>query len=243
MASPYKPELFTIESVMDFYHNADGCQFKVFGGTTAQPQFCRYIFDGEEKEIGMQKLEEALYGLKSNVDNTNPYLIQVYSNPKKKGDPANTTNIVFQLNKVERIMPYMAGMMPQQTDPEIKMLLSRLIESNNIMVTKLSQEEVEDDYEEPPTIQKALGSMLSNPEVQNNLLGLGVELIGSIIKRLNGDPLPAQNFNPPGGIAGVPEEESITILKSLMARGVTLEHLKKLNQMSDIKLSMLLNML
>jgi len=241
MASPYKPELFTIESVMDFYHNADGCQFKVFGGTTAQPQFCRYIFDGEEKEIGMQKLEEALYGLKSNVDNTNPYLIQVYSNPKKKGDPANTTNIVFQLNKVERIMPYMAGMMQPAADPEMKQLLARLIESNNIIVTKLSQDEIEEDYEpQPQSFGDHIGSILKEPEVAKMVIG---ELMGAWADFRSGLKKTTGGFNQPGGIAGIPEDESITILKSLMAKGVTLEHLKKLDEMSRVKLSMIINML
>jgi len=241
MASPYKPELFTIESVMDFYHNADGCQFKVYGGTTAQPQFCRYIFDGEEKEIGMQKLEEALYGLKSNTDNTNPYLIQVFSNSKKKGDPTNCTNIVFQLNKVERIVPYIGGMMPQQSDPEMKQLLTRLVESNNIIVTKLSQEEIEEDYDpQPQSFGDTIGSILKEPDVAKMVIG---ELLGAWADFRSGLKNKTGGFNQPGGIAGIPEEESITILKSLMTKGVTLEHLRKLDQMSDIKLSMLLNML
>ena len=241
MASPYKPELFTIESVMDFYHNADGWQFKVFGGTTAQPQFCRYIFDGEEKEIGMQKLEEALYGLKSNTDNTNPYLIQVYSNPKKKGDPANTTNIVFQLNKVERMMPYMGGMMQPAADPEMKQLLARLIESNNIIVTKLSQEELEEDYEpQPQSFGDTIGNILKEPDVAKMVIG---ELLGAWADFRSGLKKNTGGFNQPGGIAGIPEDQSIEILKSLMAKGVTLDHLKKLDDMSEIKLSMLLNML
>jgi len=241
MASPYKPELFSIESVMDFYHNADGTHFQVFGGTTAQPQFRRYIFDGEEKEIGMQKLEEALFGLKSNTENTNPYLLQVYSNPKKKGDISNTTNIVFQLNKTDRIMPYMAGMMPQQSDPEMKQLLARLVESNNIIVTKLSQSEVEEEFEEEPkSFGDTIGNILKEPEVAKMVIG---ELMGAwadFRSKLKGN---VGNYNQPGGIAGIPEDESIVILKNLMGKGVTIEHLRKLNDMNDIKLTMLLNML
>jgi hypothetical protein len=239
MASPYKPELFTIESVMDFYHNADGVHFKVFGGTTAQPQFCRYIFDGNEKEIGMQKLEEALYGLKSNTDNTNPYLIQVFSNPKKKGEPLNTTNIVFQLNKVERILPYMGGMMQPATDPELKNILLKIVEGQNLLVSKLSSEEFEQEEEEPMSINKAIGSMLQNPETQAMLLSIGGELLSGFMNRLKQPSAPMTQ-----GIAGIPEtNESIEILNSLMNKGVTIEHLRKLDSMSLNKLSTLLMML
>jgi hypothetical protein len=238
MASPYKPELFTVESVMDFYHNADGVHFKVFGGTTAQPQFCRYIFDGNEKEIGMQKLEEALYGLKSNTDNTNPYLIQVYSNPKKKGDPLNTTNIVFQLNKVERLLPYMGGMMQPASDPELKNILFKIVEGQNLLISKLNEEELE-EVEEPNTINKAIGSMLSNPETQAMLLSIGSELLAGFMNRLKTPSAPITQ-----GIAGIPEtHESIEILNSLMSKGVTIEHLRKLNSMSSNKLATLLIML
>jgi len=60
----YKPELFTIDSVMDFYQNANGVHYKVYGGTSPKAEFCRYTFDGNEKEIGMQELEKALVNLK-----------------------------------------------------------------------------------------------------------------------------------------------------------------------------------
>ena len=50
----------------------------------------------------------------------------------------------------------------------------------------------------------------------------------------------------PGAIAGLNElneNEVFEIVSSLMSKGVTIEHLRKLNQMDSSKLSYLLNML
>ena len=50
---------------------------------------------------------------------------------------------------------------------------------------------------------------------------------------------------PMSGVAGIGSinEEAITILDSLMKKGVSIEHLKKLNSMTDSKLQNLLIML
>jgi len=50
---------------------------------------------------------------------------------------------------------------------------------------------------------------------------------------------------PMSGVAGIGSinEEAITILDSLMKKGVSIEHLKKLNAMTDSKLQNLLIML
>ena len=49
----------------------------------------------------------------------------------------------------------------------------------------------------------------------------------------------------PTGIAGINDnqEEPILILNNLMNKGVTIEHLRKLNEMNSIKLASLLSML
>jgi hypothetical protein len=50
---------------------------------------------------------------------------------------------------------------------------------------------------------------------------------------------------PMSGVAGIDNinDEAITILDSLMKKGVSIEHLKKLNAMTDSKLQNLLIML
>ena len=81
--------------------------------------------------------------------------------------------------------------------------------------------------------------MLSNPETQAMLLSIGSELLSGFMNKLKTPSAPMTQ-----GIAGIPEtHESIEILNSLMSKGVTIEHLRKLNSMSSNKLATLLIML
>jgi hypothetical protein len=68
--------------------------------------------------------------------------------------------------------------------------------------------------------------------------------IGAISKFLGLNNMEAANLQ--GGIAGINElneDEAISLLSQLMDKGVTIEHLRKLNEMSAAKLSSLLLML
>jgi hypothetical protein len=231
MATPYKPELFTIDDVVHFYEAANGVNYRVYVGTSPKPQFCRYYFEGDEKEIGAQTLQDALQGLKQSTDNTNSYLIEVFTKPKNKKDLPETTSIIFQLNKYERLLPYM-GAIQENRDNGMKELLGRMIETQNLILTKLSQDELEEEEPAKPT---GLAGLLDHPEIQNLAV---MALSGVIGKFLN--PSGSQ----PAAMAGIPEETEIMgIVNSLMNKGVTIDHLRKLDEMGEMKLKSLLLML
>ena len=201
MAAPYRAELHDIDSVLNWYEEQNGIHYKIYAGTSSdKPQFCRYYFDGTEKEIGLQELNKALQGLKSNIDNTNPYIIQVFAKPKKAkgGDlsPLNTTQIIFQLNKAERYLPYNGmGMMPQQaSDPELKNILAKIVETQNILISKLSADELED--EEPEEKKGLIGSLLENEQIQQMA-------VAAIMGFLN-KGIPS---NAPTALAGIPDAD------------------------------------
>ena len=196
MAQPYRAELFNVDSVMDFYQNADGVHYKIFGGTSPKAEYCRYHYDGEEKEIGAQKLDEALYGLKSNIKNTNPYLIQVFKKPTKKKvvgiESQPTTQIVFQLNEPERYMPYPGmGSVQSQSDPELKMILAKIVEGQNLLISKISSEEIEEQEEKKPDF---LGSILNNENFQQ----MAIAAISGFLTKGNNNPV---------ALAGIPESD------------------------------------
>jgi len=199
MAQPYKPELFSIDSVIDFYQTADGVHFKIYGGTSPKAEYCRYHFEGDEKEIGLQKLDEALHGLKSNIDNTNPYTIQIFKKPSKKKtnevEAQRSTQIVFQLNKPERYLPYGGmGMVQQQSsDPDLKLILSKIVEGQNLLISKLSEEQYE---EEQPQQGGFLGAVLQNERFQEMAIAA---ISGLFTKGLSG--------NAPSALAGIPNED------------------------------------
>ena len=115
------------------------------------------------------------------------------------------------------------------------MLLEKLVEQNQMIVSRVSALEAEEDLEEEEPEEDGLAGILKNPEVQSMLIGA----IGRFI---------SGNAAAPAAIAGIPREEShqfecIQIVESLMDKGVTIDHLRALDKMSTTKLKNLLLML
>ena len=241
MAAPYKPELFNKESVLDFYDGAKGVTYKIYGGTSPRPEYCRYLYDGKEKELGLQELDRALTGLQNNLDNTNPYLLQVFSNAKKTKDgeiTSATTQIVFQLNKPERFTPYypsgMAGIQ-QNSDPEMKSILKQMLETQNLIISKLSAVEAEDEDEDKKD-KGFLGGLLENEQMKD-LLAVG---IGALVSRFTNKQ--------PTALAGIPDNEQITkaqtALQLLAKRDEKFgDHLLYLANIDESKYNMLLSLM
>lgn len=230
----FRPEIFTIDEVLNFYDTAEGNDYKVYAGVNPSPQYLRYNFSGD-KEIGRQELQMALTQLRNNVENYNPYLIQVISEEKiskgRKKEPI-LTSISFQLNRPQSYMPMQQ--MGNVGSGRTEMLLEKLIEQNALMQSRLSAlesiGELEEEEEEPLS---PLNAMLSNPELQQALITGVMGLVGGMFSKTGA----------PTGIAGIDDDEAIKILNSLMSKGVTIEHLRKLDEMNSMKLKSLLMML
>ena len=233
----FRPEIFTIDEVINFYDAAEGSEYKIFAGVNPTPQYLRYNFVGE-KEIGRQELVNALTQLRNNIENYNPYLIQVISEGstgrgKKKESPI-LTSISFQLNRPQSMMPMqaMAGM----GSPRTEMLLEKLVEQNQMLQSRIAaieaMEDLEEEEEEAP--KSPIDQMLSSPQVQEALIAGVMSLMSGLMTK----------GGAPTAIAGIDDEaEAVEILRSLMSKGVSIDHLRKLNEMSSAKLSSLLFML
>jgi uncharacterized protein YaaQ len=232
----FRPEIFTIDEVINFYDAAEGSEYKIFAGVNPTPQYLRYNFIGE-KEIGRQELVNALTQLRNNIENYNPYLIQVISEGstgrgKKKESPI-LTSISFQLNRPQSMLPMqaMAGM----GSPRTEMLLEKLVEQNAMLQSRIAaieaMEDLEEEEEEAP--KSPIDQMLSSPQVQEALIAGVMSLMSGLMTK-----------GAPTAIAGIDDEaEAVEILRSLMNKGVSIDHLRKLNEMSSAKLSSLLFML
>jgi len=233
----FRPEIFTIDEVVNFYDAAEGSEYRIFAGVNPTPQYLRYNFVGE-KEIGRQELVNALTQLRNNIENYNPYLIQVISEGstgrgKKKESPV-LTSISFQLNRPQQLMPMqsMAGI----GSPRTEMLLEKLVEQNQMLASRIAaieaMDELEEEEEEAP--KSPIDQMLSSPQVQEALIAGVMSLMSGLMTK----------GGAPTAIAGIDDEaEAVEILRSLMSKGVTIDHLRKLNEMSSAKLSSLLFML
>ena len=234
----FRPEIFTIDEVVNFYDAAEGSEYKIFAGVNPTPQYLRYNFVGE-KEIGRQELVNALTQLRNNIENYNPYLIQVISEgstgrSKKKESPV-LTSISFQLNRPQSMLPMqsMAGM----GSPRAEMLLEKLVEQNAMLQSRIAAIEAMDELEEEEEEEapkSPIDQMLSSPQVQEALIAGVMSLMSGLVTK----------GGAPTAIAGIGDEaEAVQILNSLMSKGVTIDHLRKLDQMSSSKLSSLLFML
>jgi len=234
----FRPEIFTIDEVVNFYDAAEGSEYKIFAGVNPTPQYLRYNFVGE-KEIGRQELVNALTQLRNNIENYNPYLIQVISEgttgrgrTKKETSPV-LTSISFQLNRPQSMLPMQA--MSGIGSPRTEMLLEKLVEQNAMLQSRIAAIEAMDDLEEEEEAPKSpIDQMISNPQVQEALIAGVISLMSGLASGLGG----------PKAIAGIGDEaEAVEILRSLMSKGVSIDHLRKLNEMSSAKLSSLLFML
>jgi len=233
----FRPEIFTIDEVINFYDAAEGSEYRIFAGVNPTPQYLRYNFVGE-KEIGRQELLNALTQLRNNIENYNPYLIQVISEGstgrgKKKESPV-LTSISFQLNRPQQLMPMQS--MSGIGSPRTEMLLEKLVEQNAMLQSRIAaieaMDELEEEEEEAP--KSPIDQMLSSPQVQEALIAGVMSLMSGLMTK----------GGAPTAIAGIDDEaEAVEILRSLMSKGVTIDHLRKLNEMSSAKLSSLLFML
>jgi hypothetical protein len=111
--------------------------------------------------------------------------------------------------------------------------MEKIMDKLNMLESRLAAAEEFDEIEQPP--QSPINAMLSNPQVQEALIS---GLLGVVGNMLNG----GKPMNAVAGIGSI-NDEAITILDSLMKKGVSIEHLKKLNAMTDSKLQNLLIML
>ncbi len=204
----FKPELHRLEDVLDYYENSPATHYKIFAGTSPKAEYCRFYFDEDEKEIGLQKLAEALRAIQQNVDNTNPYILQLIEKKKaprgKEND--NLTQIVFQLYKAERYLPMMAGMQQQPND-NFNRLMEKMIEGQNMIISKLSADEFSEDMEEQKP--KGFGAILENEQFQQ----LAIGALGLIINKF---AAPSQT----GGatvtaLAGIPDEQRDKALQAI----------------------------
>jgi len=233
-----RPEMFSIEELLDFYEAAEGNDYMIYMGTKPTADYCRYSFVGD-KEIGRQKLLTDLTQLRNNPENYNTYLMQVISENgtgrgRAKKEPV-LTSIIFQLNRPVQYSGYQQQM-GSVGNARTEMLLERLVEQNSLLQSRLAAleaiGELEEEEEEAP--ESPINAMLSNPELQQAIVTGIMGLVGGMFAK----------GGTPTAIAGIDDEaEATEILRSLMSKGVTIDHLRKLNEMSSAKLSSLLFML
>jgi len=111
--------------------------------------------------------------------------------------------------------------------------MEKIMDKLNMLESRLAAAEEYEEIEEKP--KTGIDAMLSNPQVQEALISGLLGMVGGFL----------QNGKPMSGVAGIGNvtDEAVTILDSLIKKGVSVEHLRKLDAMSNTKLQSLLIML
>lgn len=193
----FKSELFSVETVLDFYDQHEEAMFRIYAGNKADAAYCRYEFFEENKELGKEQLYNILISLKQNSQNTNQYLLQVIKKVRKVKagvKPIEFVNVTFQLNSSEINLPYQHGnavngyaqssvieTMLHQMQQQIK----QQQEFNAQILQRLNEEDEEE--EEAPAVG-GLQTLLQHPKV----MGLIDLAIG---KFLGTNEAPAASIN------------------------------------------------
>ena len=219
-----------------FDRNATTPYFSVWSNTTPSKKELNFGWYEEDLEAGRNKLENDLDALEQNGVNE-LYTILLHQKKNKDGyitlDTPYYASLKFRAAELEQpmVMPmqHIAGM---SSNHRLELVLEKMMETQNMILTKLSADEF-DEEEDDNDENDMIGGLMKNPEIQAMIMGG----IGKIFNLAGEKPVAV------AGVTELNEDEVFTIVNSLMDKGVTIEHLRKLNEMSSVKLSSLLLML
>ena len=113
--------------------------------------------------------------------------------------------------------------------------MEKILDKLNILESKIAgYESMEDDFEEEEKPLSPINAMLNNPEIHQALVSGVMGMLGNLLG----------NSGTVKSLAGADDQnEAIDLLNVLLNKGVTVDHLRKLSEMSEPKLKSLLLML
>lgn len=199
-----------------------------------QPYYCVWdktqpvsMYNGDDLEEAKEILKDDLERFKKR-NYFNPLILSLYPDKSKayKTTDLKYCSVSFVVEE-QLILPSIN----QNSDGVSLLLLQELktikSEVEALKVAKLQEEEEEgDEEEEENNLISGVNQLLDHPIIS-----------GLISKWVNGST-PVRN------LAGVNEEENLNdYLQTLFSKGVTVAHIKKLSEMPEAKLKMLIQML
>jgi len=206
----------SVTGVIDWYEIQNVPNWVIY---SHKPENVKYI-GSEDPEESLEKLTYALNDIKNSPAAENTYILRCDpKNPKIKEKPI----LAFCLNTNVSSSNIIAGFNPGYATKNDIEEIKRMIEAKDI------EEEI--DELEPEPQKNFLAGLLENEQVQTMVVSAITGLIGSFIVK---KPMVTS-------LAGVDDLDSI--LQTLFSKGVKLEHLKKLADMPEEKISMLIQML
>jgi hypothetical protein len=216
-------EKFDVDDVIDWYDNQKESAFKIFVGF--KEDYCRYEYDGNDKEEGCSSLIQYLNDIKKNTENTNKYLLQVYGGAKS-GKSSTKKGITFQLNRSASSV----GSVSSGNDLVMREVLNELRELRAERFNRDIEDAEGEEEEEKP--QGILAGLMAQPQIQTMIMQIVGNIAAAFVK-----PMPNTK------LAGVDDGDIEKILQILFDKGVTIDDLGKLASMDKSQITMLLTML
>jgi len=224
-----KAQIVGIDGIMDWYdQHCTSPYYAVYTYLAPTKLEKHFQYTKPDQDEGRMLLENTLQAMYMQNDET-LYCIKLYDTLNKKGsidsNLDNYASVRIRAVDLPHALP-IAGV--ERSNYKLENALARMMETQNLILSRLSEESIEEEPQ--PT---GLAGILNNPQMQTLLMAGVSKLLG-----IGG--------NQPAGMAGVDdsyENEAIVILNNLMQKGVTTDHLRKLDQMSNAKLQSLLLML
>ena len=225
-----KAQIVGIDGIMDWYdQHCTSPYYAVYTYLAPTKLEKHFQYTKPDQDEGRMLLENTLQAMYMQNDET-LYCIKLYDTLNKKGsidsNLDNYASVRIRAVDLPHALP-IAGV--ERSNYKLENALARMMETQNLILSRLNEEQTEEE-EQPQT---GLAGILNNPQMQTLLMAGVSKLLG-----IGG--------NQPAGMAGVDEtyeNEAIVILNNLMQKGVTTDHLRKLDQMSNAKLQSLLLML
>lgn len=225
-----KAQIVGIDGIMDWYdQHCTSPYYAVYTYLAPTKLEKHFQYTKPDQDEGRMLLENTLQAMYMQNDET-LYCIKLYDTLNKKGsidsNLDNYASVRIRAVDLPHAQP-IAGV--ERSNYKLENALARMMETQNLILSKLSEENIEEEKEP----ESGIAGILNNPHMQTLLMAGVSKLLG-----ISGTQA--------AGIAGVDEtyeNEAILILNNLMQKGVTIEHLKKLDQMSNAKLQSLLLML
>ena len=194
-----------------------------------------FSWNDDDMEAGRSKLENDLYAIEQNGVN-DLLIIKLHPKKDKAGYITDKTpiygSLVCRPSELEKINYGMQQMGAVGYNSKMDSVLERVLETQNAILTKLNADDLEEEEEENKGV---LGNIMNSPHMQTLLMAGISKLLG-----INTAETMAAGL---AGIENTDENEAITILNSLMSKGVSVEHLRKLDAMGTVQLKSLLAML
>lgn len=180
-----------------------------------KPENVKFI-GSDDKDESLAKLNDALLRISKDKAIENSYYLQLL--PKAKTEMKPVISFCFHKEQTAINGVPMGYYATKNDVEEIKQMISA--------------QEIDDEIDNLPEEKNILAGLLENPQIQTMLVSAISGLVGSFL-------VPQ---NPIKSLSGV-DENVDDILNVLYSKGVKVEHLKKLSEMSKEKLQMLIGML